>query len=195
MRQNSDSKDDYVVLINKSVNIPITGCKDLDLKIMMELNEYKIESYCKLNQYTSNLCKTKHFWIDKFNKDNLLLPSNEDNVNNWVKAYQVTTFVNRKVHRGGWWNHYIVDKNVTSNYFNVLIKKYSSEKELIDNTFMENTWFRFKYNKLETFKLCLDQSGIPLTCLNVPSNKIKEVLYELFYNNIIKGFNKDPFEW
>lgn len=118
-----------IAILPTSPNIPLTGYEDLDLKIMMELNDKEIALLCSVNQYTDRLCKTKHFWIAKFNNENLPI----SDVDNLLKAYQISILVKNTVSDlMASEKHYTLKVNPKfgSDYFNVFIEKYKNDNQL-----------------------------------------------------------------
>lgn len=65
----SNLRDEYNNLIKeyKSYNMKIlTGNKDVDYKILNNLNVIDLSKLCRINTYTQELCNNKIFWTNKF---------------------------------------------------------------------------------------------------------------------------------
>ena len=49
----------------------LSGIKDVDIKIINQLNDHELGKVCQVNKYVNSLCKDETFWmnrtIDKFN--------------------------------------------------------------------------------------------------------------------------------
>ena len=64
-------------VIQSKVNLPLSSStshsvktlsnvKDVDLKILSELNDKDLFSFCIVNKYANKLCKDEHFWMNRF---------------------------------------------------------------------------------------------------------------------------------
>ena len=49
-----------------SINKTLSNVKDTDLKILSELNDKDLFSFCIVNKYANRLCKDEHFWMNRF---------------------------------------------------------------------------------------------------------------------------------
>ena len=43
----------------------LTGVKDLDIKILNELEDKDLVSYCQTNKQADNICKDQNFWLNR----------------------------------------------------------------------------------------------------------------------------------
>ena len=98
----------------------LTGNKDLDMKIINELDDKELMKVCQANKYVNSLCKNDNFWrrrvLLKFGQ---YLGNSEEikeryNVKNWEKYYKYLTkylhkfldgygitYINRRFYMGG----------------------------------------------------------------------------------------------
>ena len=85
-------------LPKSSINLPplskrkkqtLSGIKDVDLKILSNLNDRDLFSLCIVDKYTNNLCKDKNFWRNRFiNRfgENSYKPENRTWKNHYLKV-------------------------------------------------------------------------------------------------------------
>ncbi len=89
----STLRDEYNNLIKeyKSHNIKIlTGSKDVDYKILNQLNVIDLSKLCRINTYAQELCNNSRFWIDKYHDENLPLIAIADNLTDWLNLYKAS---------------------------------------------------------------------------------------------------------
>lgn len=63
-------------VIKSKINLPplssshsakiLSNVKDVDLKILSELNDTDLFNFCIVNKYANKLCKDEHFWMNRF---------------------------------------------------------------------------------------------------------------------------------
>jgi hypothetical protein len=80
-----------------SKNIPLTGYKDLDTEILLNLDIDHLSSICSINKYTKNICSDKSFWIKKFNKNNIEIPKLDTDNINWLHLYKISSSVKHDI--------------------------------------------------------------------------------------------------
>ena len=66
------------------------GIKDVDLKILSELNDKDLLNACLTNQYANRICKDEHFWRDRFLKTFGQHEKNETKT--WRNFYLAVTY-------------------------------------------------------------------------------------------------------
>ena len=59
-------------------------------EILMNSNIHDIINLCSTSNQFNNICQDKHFWVNKFKKDNLILIQ----THNWIDSY-ITAMVNK----------------------------------------------------------------------------------------------------
>lgn len=75
-----------------SAKSTLTGIKDLDLKIMMELSDRDLINYCKTDRFARRICKDENFWRNRFvnkfgEKDRLGKPYIKNGDKSWKDFY------------------------------------------------------------------------------------------------------------
>lgn len=64
-----------------------TGMKDIDLKIMREMDDVELINFCQINKYVNELCKSqKQFWRERLSKKVEDIEEGFD-TDNWYKLY------------------------------------------------------------------------------------------------------------
>ncbi len=172
-------------ILPTSPNIPLTGYEDLDLKIMMELDDKEISLLCGVNQYAAQLCKTKHFWIKKFNNENLPIPD----VDNLLKAYQISILVNDITDQLRYEiiHQYTLKVNPKfgSDYFNVFIEKYKDNNQSIikNSPTIKKIQIRYFPKSLKFFLMITTKMGE--FYINVSLTELKDILFKMYYDGAI----------
>lgn len=66
--------------------------------ILLNSNIHDIRNLCQSNIQFKNICHDKHFWIDKFNHDNLIYIENDNFIDDYITAvaYKLITFIKNK---------------------------------------------------------------------------------------------------
>ena len=69
----------------------LTGVKDLDLKILSEVNDRDLFSFCLVNKQINQICKDEHFWRNRFLSrfGQFQKPANVS----WRKQYLITVSI------------------------------------------------------------------------------------------------------
>lgn len=67
---------------------PLIYVKELDSKILGELDVDSLKYLCSINEYTKLICNDKCFWINKFDYDELPLINNFNTDNEWIDEYK-----------------------------------------------------------------------------------------------------------
>ena len=69
----------------------LTGVKDLDLKILSEVNDRDLFSFCLVNKQINQICKDEHFWRNRFLSrfGQFKKPTNVS----WRKQYLITVSI------------------------------------------------------------------------------------------------------
>lgn len=80
-------------ILSISKNIPLTGYKDFDTEMFLNLDVENLRSICSINKYTKNICDGKIFWVKKFQNDNLEIPNLKIDDINWFHLYDVSLSV------------------------------------------------------------------------------------------------------
>lgn len=123
-----------------------TGQKDIDYKIMMDLDDRSLLNFCQTDQYVSTLCKNDDFWRRRFQKKfgNVSKPSNQ----NWRNFYlhriskEVVT-----VSQGGITFDISIDKD------GEIAKYYNASPEAISAFFREPMTLRnLEYELMKVFR-------------------------------------------
>lgn len=75
------------------MNNPLTGDKNLDMMILMQLNDDELGKVCSVNKYVNVLCSNDIFWMNRFLKrysiDNNEASSFRSYLNmNWKELYR-----------------------------------------------------------------------------------------------------------
>lgn len=66
--------------------------------ILLNSNIHDIRNLCQSNIQFKNICHDKHFWVDKFNHDNLIYIENDNFIDAYITAiaYKLITFIKNK---------------------------------------------------------------------------------------------------
>jgi hypothetical protein len=85
-------------ILATSPHIPLSGIPDIDLIILSQLHIDDIKNIRTLNKYTRELLQRRDFWLPKLANTQLFISSLDTIVNiSWVKVYEITSFVNKKM--------------------------------------------------------------------------------------------------
>ena len=104
-----------------------TRIKDIDLKILMELDDKSLFNACSTDTYTKRICEDEHFWrnrfVKKFGQENMHLKSSDKS---W-KNYYLQIIID--LERSFDFLHQIVWKtDINDSYFKDLLGKLHSLK-------------------------------------------------------------------
>jgi len=115
-----DDYDDYSSTI-------FTNIRDIDIKILLDLDDYDLNKVCQTNKYVSSLCNDDYFW--KFKLDNLigmdLFPTDLRNEGKEIYSYlkknlkniDITSELSRNL---GDKLHYIANWAIINNYPSII---------------------------------------------------------------------------
>jgi hypothetical protein len=83
---------DYTTLVNMyNRQKPIlTGNKDVDYKILENLEIKDLIKICQSNKYSLNLCNNNTFWFEKFHLNNLPIYAQGTDFTTWAQRYYAT---------------------------------------------------------------------------------------------------------
>ena len=62
----------------KNISKKFTGNKDIDNKILQDLDDKSLSQICQVNKYIYNLCKEEQFWTNRFVRKSIKIAHSED---------------------------------------------------------------------------------------------------------------------
>jgi len=96
MNNIKDELDNLIKIYNQTNKIILTGNKDVDYEILLNLNIHDITALCLVNKYTQKLCTDNNFWVQKFENDKLPLIYYQDTPAEWTLLYKETLKAKKK---------------------------------------------------------------------------------------------------
>ncbi len=162
---------------------------DLYYEILLNSDIEDIDNLCMINKSFNNICQSKYFWIDKFNKDKLPLIKKHNKTVDWVIEYKKVLYVINRVnnvlmdlnnHDKTIINLKYVKQDISFLYDNNHIENYLPYDLII--TFKNNEYF-MEYREVHSANRYAARyyNNNPTTIKILNENEIKDLLIKLFY--------------
>ena len=94
----------------------LTGNKDIDFKILLELNDTELGRVCQVNKYVNSLCNDDNFWrLKVYRFNSLITPDQYKYLNKGKTFYEFATWKDMYkniLERGGIYSFMVEDEDI-----------------------------------------------------------------------------------
>lgn len=175
-------------ILPTSSHIPLTGDKDLDMIIMSHLEIKDLKNFCQFNKYTEELCTNNHFWITRFEKENLTIPTIYND--NWIKKYEIINKIEGILHESELKKMNdgirVPFKNKSIHIFDSFTKLKDIVNPRYDKKILSIRMYKTRNNTIPLEIAIKEKDGINRTGkIDLSIEEFKNIFYILYSDNII----------